>query len=319
MSPCCSPRSSQKYSSRDLTPQTLPSIFVLPRGNRSPRTASATGSSGAKLAATGPTASVDEAAAEGGSSGGAGGKMAAAARASPRLSQLSLEEMEALFEDFAVKFDKSYKDDDEKAMRFEIFKRNLKRIDEVCIVWMHIYLHLIYDVCTEMGGVVVARPGGRACTMLYNSSCSCDCVTASCVVLGFSIFLIACGGPHACWMDFVGLAFESIARQLTSKRAPRNVFHRPPFRPWNKLHLCLKPFQVLCIVEIGHDNGIIAPRLPLPVNLLRDFVLWCLFAKNRRNSGQKLDAPFSFVCPLFTPLTFRSVRKTPTAEAPSTT
>ncbi|CAN0508866.1 unnamed protein product, partial [Scytosiphon promiscuus] len=35
-----------------------------------------------------------------------------------------------MFEEFLVDYEKSYADDDEKAMRFEIFKRNLKHIDE---------------------------------------------------------------------------------------------------------------------------------------------------------------------------------------------
>ena len=52
-------------------------------------------------------------------------------RAAPRFSELTPEEQERLFEQFAVTHEKSYKDADEKAMRFEIFKRNLKRIDEV--------------------------------------------------------------------------------------------------------------------------------------------------------------------------------------------
>ncbi|CAN0073970.1 unnamed protein product, partial [Ectocarpus fasciculatus] len=55
---------------------------------------------------------------------------AAEARSSPRLAELSDEELEALFEEFGIKFEKSYENDDEKAMRFEVFKRNLKRIDE---------------------------------------------------------------------------------------------------------------------------------------------------------------------------------------------
>lgn len=53
-------------------------------------------------------------------------------RSSPRLSELSDQELEALFQEFGIKFEKSYENDDEKAMRFEVFKRNLKRIDEVC-------------------------------------------------------------------------------------------------------------------------------------------------------------------------------------------
>lgn len=59
-------------------------------------------------------------------------EITAAAPALPRLSELTPEETQDLFEDFGVKFSKSYPDVDEKAMRFEIFKRNLKRIDEVC-------------------------------------------------------------------------------------------------------------------------------------------------------------------------------------------
>lgn len=57
---------------------------------------------------------------------------AAEARSSPRMSELSDQELETLFEEFGIKFEKSYENDDEKAMRFEVFKRNLKRIDEVC-------------------------------------------------------------------------------------------------------------------------------------------------------------------------------------------
>lgn len=91
------------------------------------RAASAAGVAGTKLAAS-PMTTVGT---TGGAVTGSGGKTAAAARAAPKLSQLSAQEMEKLFEDFAVKFEKSYKDDDEKAMRFQIFKRNLKRIDEV--------------------------------------------------------------------------------------------------------------------------------------------------------------------------------------------
>eukprot|EP00903_Cladosiphon_okamuranus_P020595 g18905.t1 len=95
-------------------------------GGKPSSEASAAGAAGTKLAA-GPTTAV-------GTSGGAvtasSGKTAAAARAAPKLSELTAEETEALFEEFLVKFEKSYKDDDEKAMRFEIFKRNLKRIDE---------------------------------------------------------------------------------------------------------------------------------------------------------------------------------------------
>ncbi|CAM9645894.1 unnamed protein product [Pylaiella littoralis] len=53
-----------------------------------------------------------------------------AARALPRLSDLTEEEKQELFEKFGKKFLKSYSDEDEKAMRFEIFKRNLKRVDE---------------------------------------------------------------------------------------------------------------------------------------------------------------------------------------------
>lgn len=86
------------------------------------RAASATQAAGTKFAAS-PTTSA--------TTGGSAGKTAAAARAAPRLSELTGEKTESLFDDFAVKFDKSYKDDDERAMRFEIFKRNLKRIDEV--------------------------------------------------------------------------------------------------------------------------------------------------------------------------------------------
>ncbi|CBJ33775.1 Cathepsin-like proteinase [Ectocarpus siliculosus] len=55
---------------------------------------------------------------------------AAEVRSSPRLSELSDQELESLFQEFGIKFEKSYENDDEKAMRFEVFKRNLKRIDE---------------------------------------------------------------------------------------------------------------------------------------------------------------------------------------------
>lgn len=54
-----------------------------------------------------------------------------ASQASPKLSELTPEETEDLFEDFIKKFEKSYADESDKSMRFEIFKRNLKRIDEV--------------------------------------------------------------------------------------------------------------------------------------------------------------------------------------------
>ena len=41
------------------------------------------------------------------------------------------DEVEVLFADFVTKFEKIYKNADERAMRMEIFRRNLKRIDEV--------------------------------------------------------------------------------------------------------------------------------------------------------------------------------------------
>lgn len=79
---------------------------------------------GTKLAAAGPTASAS-------GQGMLSPKTAATAQSSPRLSDLSTAEMESMFEEFIVDYEKTYADDDEKAMRFEIFKRNLKRIDEV--------------------------------------------------------------------------------------------------------------------------------------------------------------------------------------------
>ena len=60
-----------------------------------------------------------------------------AARSMPKLSEMSKEEVDVLFAEFAKKFEKIYSSDDEKAMRMEIFRRNLKRIDEVRIDgWM---------------------------------------------------------------------------------------------------------------------------------------------------------------------------------------
>lgn len=54
-----------------------------------------------------------------------------AARSMPKLSEMSKDEVDVLFANFVTKFEKSYSNDDEKAMRMEIFRRNLKRIDEV--------------------------------------------------------------------------------------------------------------------------------------------------------------------------------------------
>lgn len=53
------------------------------------------------------------------------------ARSMPKLSELSEEEVAVLFADFMTKFEKTYTNDDQKAMRMEIFRRNLKRIDEL--------------------------------------------------------------------------------------------------------------------------------------------------------------------------------------------
>lgn len=89
--------------------------------------AGAGAAAGTRLAATGPTTTVGDKTVTGPSRE----KTAAGAPAAPRLAELTPEDTKALFEDFGIKFEKSYKDDDEKAMRFEIFKRNLKRIDEV--------------------------------------------------------------------------------------------------------------------------------------------------------------------------------------------
>lgn len=59
----------------------------------------------------------------------------------PRLPDMSEEEVKALFAEFALKFEKSYKNEDEAAMRMEIFRRNLKRIDEAsCTVYGTLYI-----------------------------------------------------------------------------------------------------------------------------------------------------------------------------------
>lgn len=81
--------------------------------------------------------------------------MIAAARTAPRLPGMTGEETEALFEEFVVKFDKSYEDDDARDMRFQIFKRNLKRIDEVSSV---------------LGWVLLAPGVGPSCTDLQHRS-----------------------------------------------------------------------------------------------------------------------------------------------------
>jgi len=44
---------------------------------------------------------------------------------------MTSEDTDTLFEEFVAKFEKKYEDDDEKNMRFQIFKRNLGRIDKV--------------------------------------------------------------------------------------------------------------------------------------------------------------------------------------------
>lgn len=49
----------------------------------------------------------------------------------PKLSDLTEDEITSLFVDFVTKFEKTYSDEDEASMRREIFRRNLKRIDEV--------------------------------------------------------------------------------------------------------------------------------------------------------------------------------------------
>lgn len=46
-------------------------------------------------------------------------------------SELPEQAITELFVKFVTNFQKVYKDDDEAAMRFEIFRRNLKHIDEV--------------------------------------------------------------------------------------------------------------------------------------------------------------------------------------------
>lgn len=69
------------------------------------------------------------------------GKLAANGAESPDIATKSLplladqpeETVKALFAEFMTKFDKRYTDEDEAAMRMEIFRRNLKRIDEVFI------------------------------------------------------------------------------------------------------------------------------------------------------------------------------------------
>lgn len=53
------------------------------------------------------------------------------AEPAPRLSDLTEDEITSLFVDFVTKFEKTYSDEDEASMRREIFRRNLKRIDEV--------------------------------------------------------------------------------------------------------------------------------------------------------------------------------------------
>lgn len=54
-----------------------------------------------------------------------------AASATPKLSELSEEEITQLFVNFVNDYQKTYEDEDEAAMRMEIFRRNLKRIDDV--------------------------------------------------------------------------------------------------------------------------------------------------------------------------------------------
>lgn len=62
-----------------------------------------------------------------------------------KYSELSEKEMTDLFETFVTNFQKVYSDEDEVAMRFEIFRRNLKHIDQVCTYPRRV--HPLTDQC----------------------------------------------------------------------------------------------------------------------------------------------------------------------------
>lgn len=129
---------------------------------------------------------------------------AAEARSSPRLAELSDEELEALFEEFGIKFEKSYENDDEKAMRFEVFKRNLKRIDEVCCMACRVFGARrrggAQDKCEKNCRVIIFFIPNR---VLFGDG---GCFYAQ--MQQSSIFLVV--WSYICWLRFLVIRVQTV-------------------------------------------------------------------------------------------------------------
>lgn len=114
-------------------------------------------------------------------------EVAAARTAAPRLSEMTSEETETLFEEFMVKFEKSYEDEDEKRMRFQIFKMNLRRIDQVSQS-----VRLIHSAPTLRSMALRSQAAPHAIRCHWNASRASNSIEALVSRFPFSVYLFLC-------------------------------------------------------------------------------------------------------------------------------